>query len=90
VAGGFPDPRVHQNPGVQPDHVRAFVDEGLPPEALDVVLEFHAERTEVPGVGQSAIDIGAGIDEATTLGERDDFVHGGGAGSGVSHEKAIL
>ena len=79
VAGCLPDARVHQDAGVEADHVAPALDEGPPPELLDVVLELDAERAVVPGVGQSAVDIRAGKDESAPLAERDDLFHGRGS-----------
>jgi hypothetical protein len=77
VAGSFPDTRMHQDAGVEPDHVAATLDKRLPPELLDVVAQLDAQRTEVPRIGEAAIDVGSGKDEATALGERDDLFHRG-------------
>ena len=51
VAAGPPHVGVHQNGGVQADHVVAAPDEVLPPGALDVVLELDAQGSVVPGAG---------------------------------------
>ena len=42
MAGGDPGLRVHQNRGVQPDVVGAFLHEFLEPGLLDVVFELNA------------------------------------------------
>ena len=75
VTRRLPDAWVHQDAGIEADHVAPPVDEGPPPELLDVVLQLNAERSVIPGVGQTAVDIGAGKNESASLGERDDLVH---------------
>ena len=75
VTRRLPDAWVHQDPGIEADHVAPPVDEGPPPELLDVVLQLDAERAVIPGVGQTAVNIGSGKDESASLGEGDDLVH---------------
>ena len=75
VTGSHPDLAVHQNGAVQPGVVGAFLHELLPPGALDVVLVLHAQGTEVPGVGQAAVNFGAREDVAAVLAQRDQLVH---------------
>ena len=76
VAGGNPGLRIHQDGGVQTDVVAVLLDELLPPGPLDVVLQLHAERTVVPGVGEAAVDLAAGKDETAVFAEGNDLVHG--------------
>ena len=64
VAAGTPDLGVHEDGGVEADHVAASPYEGLPPVALDVVLELDAEGAVVPGAGESAVDLAALEEEA--------------------------
>jgi hypothetical protein len=59
MAGGHPGLRVHQDGGVQTHVVGVLLHEFLPPGALDVVLELHAQRAVVPGVGKAAVDFAA-------------------------------
>ena len=75
VAGGDPGLGIHQDGGVQTDVVAVLLDELLPPGPLDVVLQLHAERTVVPGVGEAAVDLAAGKNKAAVLAEGNDFVH---------------
>src|SRR5581483_5704067 len=75
MAGVFPDVAVHQDGRVYAFHVVALVDVVLPPEALEVVLEFDAERAVVEGSLQSAVDFTAGKDEAAPLAERHQLFH---------------
>ena len=65
VAAGAPDLGVHEDGGVEADHVAASPYEGLPPVALDVVLELDAEGAVVPGAGESAVDLAALEEEAS-------------------------
>ena len=74
VAGGLPDAGVHEDGGVQADHVVALVDDGAPPGVLDVALELDAQGAVVPGGAEAAVDLGAGEDEAAAFAQRDDGV----------------
>ena len=71
----LPHGRVHKYGAVHADVVRAFGDEFLPPRRFDVVFERDAERTVVPGVGESAVYLAAGEDESAVFAQRDKFVH---------------
>ena len=75
MAGSHPDLRVHEDRGVEPDVVGVFLHELLPPCALDVVFQLHAERAVVPGVGEAAVDLRAGVHKAAVLAQGDDLVH---------------
>ena len=66
---------VHDDCGVQTHVVAALLHELLPPSLLDVVLELNAQGAVVPRVGETAVDLGAGEDEAAVLTQRDDLVH---------------
>ena len=76
VTGGYPNLGVHKDSGIKTHVVGVLLHELLPPGALDVVLELNAERTVVPGVGKTAVDLTACIDIAAALTEGYDFVHG--------------
>ena len=75
VAGGDPGLGVHDDGGVEADIVGAFLNELLQPCFFDVVLEFNAERAVVPGIGQPAVDLAAGVDEAAVFAQGNDLVH---------------
>ena len=74
MAGGDPGGGVHQDGGIQTHVVVGFLDELLQPGLLHVVLEFHAQRAVVPGVGQAAVDFGARVDEAPAFAEVYDHI----------------
>ena len=75
VARSNPGLGIHDDGGIQAYVVLALLNEFLPPSALDVVLELNAEGAVVPGVGETAVDLRAGEDEAAVFAKRDDFVH---------------
>ncbi len=81
VAAGLPHGRVHEDGGVQPHHVGALLDEVPPPDALDLVLQLHAERAVVPARARAAVDLARLEDEAAALAERDEGFHRDGHGS---------
>ena len=76
MAAGHPGLGVHQNGGVLADVVGVLLHELLPPGLFDVVLQLHAQRAVVPGVGEAAVDLGAGEDEAAVFAQGNDLVHG--------------
>jgi hypothetical protein len=76
VAGGLPGARVLDDRRVERDDVVALLDHRLPPGVGDVVLEQDAVVPVVVGVGDAAVDLRRGEDQAAALTERDDLVHG--------------
>ena len=78
VAAGLPGLPRQDHRGVEADDVVAHLHHGLPPLALDVVLELDAQRAVVPGGPGAAVDLTAGVDESPPLREGDDIVDGGG------------
>ena len=84
VARGLPHGGVHHDGGIQPDDVLSASDDVAPPGLLDVALELDAHGAVVPGVGEAAVDLAAGKDEAAALAQRDNLFHGHGTG-GVRH-----
>ena len=76
MAAGHPRLGVHEDGGVLPHVVGVLLHELLPPCLLDVVLQLHAQRAVVPGVGQAAVDLGACEDDAAVFAQRHDLVHG--------------
>ena len=76
MAAGHPGLGVHEDGGVLPHVVGVLLNELLPPRLFDVVLQLHAQRTVVPGVGQAPVNFGAGKDEAPIFAQGHDLVHG--------------
>ena len=77
VARGLPGPRVHQDRGVEGDHVVPLAHHGAPPLGLDVVLEQDPVVAVVVGRGQPSVDLGGLEDEAAALAERHHLVERG-------------
>ena len=67
-------PRVHDDGGVEADHVVALEDHGTPPGVLDVALELGAERAVVPGAGQASVYLAVLEDEASAFAEGYELV----------------
>ena len=67
MAARPPHVGVHEDGGVEPDHVVAAPDEALPPGPLHVVLELDAEGAVVPGAGEAAVYLAALEQEAPAL-----------------------
>ena len=76
VARGLPNAGVQKNRAVETEHVLAARNKLLPPEVLDVALQFHAIRTVVPSVGEAVVNFGAGENETAALAEGDDVLEG--------------
>ncbi len=74
VAGRLPHAAGQDHRGVEAHDVVAAVDHGLPPLALDVLLQRHAERPVVPRGARAAVDLTRLEDEPAPLGEVDDRV----------------
>ena len=76
MAAGHPRLGVHEDGGILSHVVGVLLHELLPPGLFDVVLQLHAQRTVVPGVGKAAVDLAAGEDDAAVLTQSHDLVHG--------------
>ena len=76
MAAGHPRLGVHEDGGILSHVVGILLHEFLPPGLFDVVLQLHAQRTVVPGVGKAAVDLAAGEDDAAVLTQSHDLVHG--------------
>ena len=74
MAGSDPGLGVHQDGGVQPDVVGAFLHKFLEPGFLDVVFELNAQGAVVPAVGQAAVNLAAGINETAVFAQIHDHV----------------
>ena len=75
MAAGNPDFPIHQNRTVQTGVVLAFLYKFLPPGLFNVILEFHTQGAVVPGVGQSAVDLGSGKDKSAVFAQGNQLVH---------------
>ena len=76
MAAGHPGLGVHEDGGVLTHVVGVLLHELLPPRPLDVVLQLHAQRAVVPGIGKAAVDLGACEDNAAVFAQRHDLIHG--------------
>lgn len=76
VARGFPGFGVQEDGAIEPDDIAPLLDEGFPPEVFDVLFERNAVGAKGVGVGKAAVDVGAGEDERSALGERSDGFQG--------------
>ena len=79
VSRCYPCLWVHQNSGIKAYVIGRFSDEFLSPRILDVILELNSERTEIPGVGQAAINLRTGEYVAPVLAKCDYLFHRDGA-----------
>ena len=75
VSGSHPYLWIHQNGRVQSDIMRIFLDKFFPPRFFNIVFQFHAKRTIIPGVCKPAVNFGAGVYKAAAFAERDDLIH---------------
>ena len=58
MAAGFPDLRRHDDGRFEAGDVVALAGHGVPPEFLDVALEFRAERAVIPEAVDAAVNLG--------------------------------
>ena len=77
VAGRLPDPRMHQDRGIEPLDVVAGMDHRPPPAVLDVLLELDAQRAVIPHGAEAPVDLGRLEHEAPPLGQRHELFHEG-------------
>ena len=75
MSAGYPCLGVHQDRAVNADVLRAFLYKLLPPCPLDIVLELDAQISVVPCIGQSAVDLGTGVNETSGITQRHDLIH---------------
>ena len=75
VAARLPHGGMHEDRGVEADHVGAEGHIVAPPRPLDVALELDAQRPVVPARGDAAVDLARLEDETPPLAQRDDDVH---------------
>ena len=90
VTGGLPRLRVHEDRGVERDHVVALLHDRPPPLGLDVRLEEDAVVPVVVGRRQPAVDLRGLEDEATPLAEGDDLLHRRGVAPRRGHRRETL
>src|SRR5277367_4336007 len=75
MAAGFPDLRRHDDGRFEAGDVVALAGHGVPPEFLDVALEFRAERAVIPKTVDAAVNLGGLKHKAAPLAQRHDFFH---------------
>ena len=75
VTRGDPGLRVHEDGGIKADVIFILLHELTPPGGLYVVFELDAQRAELTGVGQTAVDLTAGEDKAATFAQGNDLFH---------------
>jgi len=73
VAAGLPDLRMHDDGGFETGDVVTLAGHGVPPEFLDIALEFGAERAVVPKSIDTAVNLGGLKNETAPLAQRHDF-----------------
>ena len=75
MAAGHPGLRIHQDSAVHAHVIPVPCDKFLPPGLFYVILQLHAKIAVIPGICQSAVDLGSRVYKAPGLGERYDFFH---------------
>jgi hypothetical protein len=75
VAAGLPDGGGHDDGGFEAGDVVALAGHGVPPEFLDVALEFGAQRAVIPKAVDAAVNFGRLKNEPAPLAQRHDFFH---------------
>ena len=67
MTAGLPYLRVHEDRALNAHIVWILLYETLPPCLFHIILEFDAQRTIIPRIGQAAVDLGALKDKARVL-----------------------
>ena len=75
MSAGDPGLGIHEDGAVYAHVLGGLGDKLLPPGLLDVVLELNAQISVIPGVGQTAVDLGTGIDESSVVAQGNDLFH---------------
>src|SRR5207249_6725882 len=75
MTGRHPGLRVHDDAGVDADHVVAQLDHRTPPGLFDVVAQRDPQRPEVPEALQTAVNLTGLHKETATLRQRDQPLH---------------
>ena len=89
VSTRLPDPRVHDDRGVQTYHVVPELGHGAPPALFDVALQLSPQRTVVPEAVQAPVDLRGLEDQPPPLAQRHNLLHQP-AGTCFSHRPASL
>src|ERR1051325_4668323 len=71
----LPHSRMHDDRGIESDHVLPTVHVVAPPDALPVVLELYAKRAIVPARTGAAVNFARLKNESAPLAKRHDGFH---------------
>src|SRR5207248_3034114 len=74
MARRFPYARRRDQCRVEQLHIVAPLEVRPDPGVADVVFEQRAKRAEIVGVGETAVDLGAGENEAAALAQSDQLL----------------
>ena len=77
VTAGLPDGGVHDDRGVESDHIIAVAGHRAPPSIAEVALEFRTQRAVVPKTTDPSVNLGGLENEPPPLAEADDLFHAG-------------
>ena len=75
VTGSNPYLAVHEDSCIKTYVVGILLNKLFPPCVLYVVLKLNTQRTVVPGVCKTAIDLGTGEYKSACFTKRNEFVH---------------
>ena len=71
----LPCARIHQNGAIYARIMGIFLYEFFPPRLFDVIFQLHAQRTVVPGIGETAVNFASGKNEAPVFAKGNEFFH---------------
>jgi hypothetical protein len=76
VAGGFPDPWVHEDRRIESFNI--FAERHRPPPLLFYIPQkFNAQRTVIPAAIQASVNLTGLEDKSPALAEGNDLLHYG-------------
>ena len=75
VAGCPPHIGVHNDPGLNADHILSRTDGIVPPGLAHVAFQRNPQRPIVPEALKTTVDFAGGIDKSPPLTQTNDFFH---------------
>ena len=88
MARRLPDRRVHDDGGIETDHILTFPGHGAPPRIAQIPFQFGPKWAVIPESVDPPVDFGGLVDEAPAFAEADDFFHYGRFGFyGGGHDR---
>ena len=66
---------IHQYRAVKSNVVGTFLHKFFQPGVFNIIFQQRSQRTVIPCIRQTAVDLGTGVYKTSALTERNDFIH---------------